>query len=80
MNNVINHFGSSGRKKDAESVRIAYAEAFKRMLEALKRSLTCDQGKEKSQHKKVTIDSGIQVYFAHTSSPWSVGQTKALTN
>ena len=50
-----------GEKKGAESVRIAYAEAFKDVPQALKRSLTYDQRKEMSQHEKFTIDSGIQV-------------------
>lgn len=65
-----------GGKKDAEIMQTAYAEAFKSVPKALKRSLNNDQGKEMSQHEKFTIDSGIQVYFAHPSSPWERGKNE----
>ncbi len=68
-----------GEKKDAISVRKAYARAFKTLPTELKKTLTYDQGKEMSEHKRFTIDSGIQVYFAHPASPWERG-TNENTN
>ena len=68
-----------GTKKDAASVRKAYARALATVPKELAKTLTYDQGKEMSQHKQFTIDTGIQVYFAHPGSPWERG-TNENTN
>ncbi len=68
-----------GENKDAESVRKAYAKAFKSVPKEIVKTLTYDQGKEMSQHKRFTIDTGVQVYFAHPGSPWERG-TNENTN
>jgi len=68
-----------GDQKDALSVREAYAEAFKTVPEELRKTLTYDQGKEMSQHEQFTIDTGMQVFFAHPGSPWERG-TNENTN
>jgi len=68
-----------GNQKDAVSVREGYAKAFKSVPEELKKTLTYDQGKEMSQHTQFTVDTGIQVFFAHPGSPWERG-TNENTN
>ena len=68
-----------GNQKDALSVRKAYAEAFKTIPDEMRKTLTYDQGKEMSEHQQFTIDTGMQVFFAHPASPWERG-TNENTN
>jgi IS30 family transposase len=68
-----------GDKKDAVSVRKAYATAFQTIPVELKKTLTYDQGKEMSDHQQFTIDTNIEVYFAHPGAPWERG-TNENTN
>jgi transposase, IS30 family len=56
--------------KDAVSVRQALQATLTKLPAQLVKTLTYDQGKEMSQHKQFTIDTGIQVYFADPASPW----------
>jgi len=67
------------KKKDAGSVRKAYAKELGALPKEIAKTLTYDQGKEMSEHRQFTIDTGIQVYFAHPGSPWERG-TNENTN
>jgi len=67
------------KAKDAESVRKAYAKELGGLPTKIAKTLTYDQGKEISGHKQFTIDTGIQVYFAHPGCPWERG-TNENTN
>ena len=68
-----------GAQKDMVSIRKAYADVFQSVPAELKKSLTYDQGKEMSDHKRFTIGTHIDVYFAHPGSPWEKG-TNENTN
>lgn len=67
------------KAKDATSVRKAYAKHLGSLPREITKTLTYDQGKEMSEHQQFTIDTGIQVYFAHPGSPWERG-TNENTN
>ena len=67
------------KEKNAEAVRRAYARELRALPKELAKTLTYDQGKEMSEHKQFTIDTGIQVYFAHPGCPWERG-TNENTN
>src|SRR6186713_1982788 len=53
----------------AEAVRDAIAGMITTLPEQLRRSLTWDQGAEMSQHARLRIDTGVQVYFCDPHSP-----------
>jgi IS30 family transposase len=63
----------------AEAVRDAITRKIADLPEALRRSLTWDQGAEMSQHAQLRIDTGVQVYFCDPHSPWQRG-TNENTN
>ena len=63
----------------AEAVRDAIAEQIITLPQALRRSLAWDQGAEMAQHAKLTIKTGLPVYFCDPQSPWQRG-TNENTN
>jgi IS30 family transposase len=63
----------------AEAVRGAIARTITTLPEALRRSLTWDQGAEMTEHSRLRIDTGLQVYFCDPHSPWQRG-TNENTN
>ncbi len=66
-------------KKDAYSVRMAFAKAVKNIPGLLKKTLTYDRGSEMAEHKLFLADTKIQVYFCDPHSPWQRG-TNENTN
>jgi IS30 family transposase len=50
-----------------------YEQAFAPLDEALRKTLTYDQGKEMALHKKLAESTGLKIYFADPHSPWQRG-------
>ncbi len=65
--------------RGAEAVKDAIATTITTLPEQLRRSLTWDRGKELAQHAQLSVDTGLQVYFADPHSPWKRG-TNENTN
>src|ERR671929_175351 len=71
--------GPALARHGAEAVRDAITRTITTLPEALRRSLTWDQGTEMSQHAQLRIDTGVRVYFCDPHSPWQRG-TNENTN
>ena len=59
---------------------VEVCEALKRSVATLpaqlRRSLTWDQGSEMSEHRRFSVESGVQVYFCDPQSPWQRGSNE----
>ena len=63
-------------RKDAKNVREAFAEVLNEIDPAVRLSMTYDRGIEMAEHKILTEETGVKVYFADPSSPWQRGTNK----
>ena len=59
-----------------EHVGHALAAKIQTLPEALRRSLTWDQGPEMRDWKQVSIDAGIDIYFCDPHAPWQRGSNE----
>ena len=57
----------------AEQMREALTAKIKTLPQALRHSLTWDQGIEMQDWKTVKMDTGIEIYFCDPHSPWQRG-------
>ena len=65
--------------KNTTTVVTALRKKIKKIPLFLRNSLTWDRGMELALHKKLSIDTNIQVYFCDPQSPWQRG-TNENTN
>ncbi len=64
---------------DADTVKDAVFAAVRDLPDAMRKSLTWDQGSEMARHAALTLAADLPVYFAHAHSPWERG-TNENTN
>lgn len=62
--------------RSAEEVRVAMTEVIQTLPASLRRTLTWDQGRELAEHKRFSIDTGVQVFFCDPHSPWQRGSNE----
>ena len=60
----------------AEEVRDAMAATITTLPEALRRSLTWDQGSEMALHREISFATGLDIYFCDPASPWQRGSNE----
>jgi IS30 family transposase len=61
---------------EAERVAGALAKSITTLPAQLRRSLTWDQGHEMSEHRRFSVESGVEVYFCDPQSPWQRGSNE----
>ena len=60
----------------AEAVVEALKASITTLPAQLRRSLTWDQGSEMSEHRRFSIETGVDVYFCDPRSPWQRGSNE----
>ena len=60
----------------AERVCEALKASITTLPAQLRRSLTWDQGSEMSEHRRFSIETGVDVYFCDPQSPWQRGSNE----
>jgi transposase, IS30 family len=62
----------------ADAVHHAITTALTGLPEALRRTLTWDQGKELAMHQQITTATGAAVFFCDAHSPWQRGSNENM--
>ena len=60
----------------AEAVADALAKSITTLPSQLRRSLTWDQGSEMAEHRRFSVEAGVDVYLCDPRSPWQRGSNE----
>lgn len=69
------------KNRKAATVRKQFTKEFNAFRKDLIKTMTYDNGVEMAQHKELTKQTGVTVYFAHPYASWEPGtneNTKGL--
>lgn len=59
--------------KDAVTVRQALSKHLRRLPAEFRKSVTWDRGSELAQHRQLSIEADVDIYFCDPQSPWQRG-------
>ena len=68
--------GHLGRERNADAVRDSLITTVADLPEALRASLTWDQGAEMAEHGAFSMATNMHVYFADPGAPWQRGSNE----
>lgn len=68
--------GHLGRERNADAVRDSLITTVGRLPEALRETLTWDQGAEMAEHRAFSMATDMEVYFADPGAPWQRGSNE----
>jgi IS30 family transposase/transposase-like protein len=68
--------GQIGQDRNADAVRDVLIATVGPLPEALRGTLTWDQGSEMSEHRAFSIATNMDVYFCEPGSPWQRGSNE----
>ena len=66
-------------RKTAEATAASLTDLFSGLPVAARRSITCDNGSEFAEHKKLERDLGITTFFCDPHAPWQRGSIETPT-
>jgi transposase, IS30 family len=68
--------GHLGRNRSADAVRDSLIATVSQLPDALRRSVTWDQGAEMSEHRAFSTATNMSVYFCDPGAPWQRGSNE----
>lgn len=68
--------GHLGRDRSADTVRDSLVTTFGDLPDALRGTLTWDQGAEMAEHRAFTMATSMAVYFCEPGKPWQRGSNE----
>lgn len=68
--------GHLGRERSADAVRDSLITTVSHLPDALRETLTWDQGAEMAEHRAFSMATDMEVYFADPGAPWQRGSNE----